>query len=98
VADVRADDGHDLDGVTCAQVFPAAGRDSAVEQEAVEVDALVAQGVALVDADDDRRQAFDVFTLGEAGPGEGVVGVEGVDAIMPTTTMSLAGSTQNQVP
>jgi hypothetical protein len=57
--------------VTRAQAFSAAGRDSAVEQETVEVDALVAQRVALVDADDDRRQAFDVFALGEAGPGEG---------------------------
>jgi hypothetical protein len=42
------------------------------EQQTVEGDALIAQWIALVDADDRRWQAFDIFSLREAGPGKRV--------------------------
>jgi hypothetical protein len=53
-------------------------RDAAIHQKPIEGDALITQRVALVDADDRRRQALDILAFGEAGPRQRVVGVEGL--------------------
>ena len=51
------------------------------EQQAVEVDALVAQRVALVDVDHRRREPLDVVDGSERRPRQRVALVEGFDAV-----------------
>ena len=54
-----------------AHHLAAAGGHAVLHQQEVEVDALVAQRIALVDADHHRRQALDVFGRGKAGQASG---------------------------
>jgi hypothetical protein len=42
-------------------------RDAAIHQKPIEGNALIAQWIALVDADDRWRQTFDILATGEAG-------------------------------
>ena len=63
--------------ITCRQ---RAGN-SGIEQQPVEVDALVAQRVALVDADHRGREPGDVVDGGERRPRQRVAGVERVDPV-----------------
>ncbi len=76
--DVGADDHERLDGVAYAVDLAAAGRDARGEEAAVEGDALVAERVALVDGDDDGREAGEIGGGGEEWPGEGVAAAIGV--------------------
>ena len=75
---VWADRDQRLDGVAGAVDLAAAGRDAGGEEAAVEGDALVAEGVALVDGDGDGRQALEVGGGREVGPGERVAAAVGV--------------------
>jgi len=60
-SDIGADGRQeDLDAVTSAHHLAATRRNPAIHQKPVEGDALIAQRIALVDADDRRRQAFDI--------------------------------------
>src|SRR5580700_10681774 len=47
------------------------------------------QWIALVDADHHRRQAFDIFALCEARPGERVASVKGLNSIGHGATVVL---------
>ena len=81
-SDIRTDGRQeDLDAVARAHHLAATRRNPTIHQKPVEGDALIAQWIALVDADDRRRQAFDILSLGEAGPCERVAGVKGLDAV-----------------
>ena len=51
------------------------------QQESVELDALVAQWVRLVDADERGRQPANVVLGGERRPRQGIPGVELLDAV-----------------
>ena len=79
--EVWADRRQDLDGVAGAHQLAAARRDARLHQKTVENYAFIAQRVAFVDADDDRRQALDVIDSSEARPGEWIAGVQGFDAV-----------------
>jgi hypothetical protein len=72
---------EDLDAVAGAHHLAATRRNPAIQQKPVEGDALIAQRIALVDADHRRRQAFDILSLGEAEPCKRVAGVKGLDAV-----------------
>jgi hypothetical protein len=52
-----------------------------VEQQPIELDAFVTQGIALVDADHHGRQASDIVFSREARPRERVAALELVDAV-----------------
>ena len=65
VADVRTGQREDLGAVDGAHHLAAAGRDAGPQEQAVELDALVAQRIALVDADDRGREVLDVVLGGE---------------------------------
>ena len=56
-ADVGTGDGEDFGTVDGAHHLPTAGRDTRLQQESIEVDALVAQRIAFVDADHRGRQS-----------------------------------------
>jgi hypothetical protein len=64
-------------------------RDAAIHQKPVEGNALIAQWIALVDADDRRWQAFDILASGEAGPGERVACAKGLNAVSHGGTVVL---------
>ncbi len=64
-----------------AHRLSAAGRDACPQQQSVEVDALVAQRVALVHADHGRRELAHVGLGRERRPGEWIALVERVDAV-----------------
>jgi hypothetical protein len=81
VSDIGTDSRQKLDAVTGAHHLAATCRNPAIHQKPVEGNALIAQWIALVDADDRRWQTFDILASGEAGPRMGVAGVEGLDAI-----------------
>src|SRR6202012_1758242 len=75
-ADFRAGDDEDLGAVHGAQHLAPPGRYPGPQEQAVEVDALIAQRVALVDADYRGREARDVLGGGKRGPGDRVALVE----------------------
>src|SRR5229473_7587753 len=79
--DIGADAREDLRAVHSAHQLPAARRAAAPDHQPIEVDAFVAQRVALIDADHDGRQSPDVFGGGEARPGQRVACAERVDAV-----------------
>src|SRR5215204_4883552 len=60
VADVRAGDREDLGAVDRAHHLATARPDPGPQEQPVELDPLVAQRVALVDADDGGREVLDV--------------------------------------
>jgi hypothetical protein len=62
-----------------AHHLAATRRDAAIHQKPVEGDALITQRVALVYADDSRRQALDILACGEAVPRKRIAGVEGLE-------------------
>src|SRR5438105_385069 len=80
-ADVGAHHGEDLGAVDRAHDLAAPGGDAGAQQQPVEVDALVAERVALIDADDRRYRAAQVVLGGEAGPGQRVAGLELLDPV-----------------
>src|SRR5271157_173331 len=60
-ADVRAARDEDLGAMDRPHYLATAGVHAVLHQEPIEVDAFVAQRIALVDTDHHLRQAFDVF-------------------------------------
>src|ERR1700683_5156251 len=80
-ADLRAGDAEDLRAVHGAHDLAAAGRHAGGEEQPVEVDPLVAQRVAFVDADDGGREPGHVLAAGEGGPRQRVALVESLEAI-----------------
>jgi hypothetical protein len=70
VSDIGTGSRQKLDAVTGAHHLAATRRDAVIYQKPIEGDAFIAQRVALVDADDRRRQALDILACGEAGPRE----------------------------
>jgi hypothetical protein len=74
--------------VTGAHYLPATRRDAAIHQKPIEGDAFITQRVALVYADDRRRQTLDIPACGEAGPRKRVAGIEGFDAISLVARLS----------
>ena len=66
MSDIRTDSRQKLEAVTGAHHLAATRRDAAIHQKPIEGDALITQRVALVDADDRRRQALDILACGEA--------------------------------
>jgi len=80
-SDIGTDSRQKLDSVTGAHHLATTRRDTAIHEKPIESDALIAQRIALVDADDRRWQTLDVLAGREAGPGERVAGVKGLDAV-----------------
>jgi hypothetical protein len=76
-----AGDGEDFGAVHRAHDLPAVGLNAGAQQEPVEIDALVALRIALVDADDGRREPFDVGLGGQGRPGQRVALGEGLDPL-----------------
>ena len=77
--------GHTIGKISVAWTVPMTWRPAALtparNEKAVEVDALVTQRVALVDADHRRHQAAHVVLGGETGPGEGVTALQFFDPV-----------------
>src|SRR5450755_487444 len=80
-ADLWAGDDEYLGAVHGAHHLPAAGLDSRLEEQAVEVDALIAQWIALVDVDHRRREPGHIVEAGERRPGQRVALVERLDPV-----------------
>src|SRR5262249_6186775 len=76
-----AGDGEDFCAVHRAHDLAAPGRNSGAQEEAVEVDALIAQRIALVDADDRGRESRNVLGGRERWPGKRVAPGEGLDPV-----------------
>jgi len=64
-----ASDGKDFGAMHRAHDLRAPGRNTGAQKEPVEVDALIAQRIALVDADDRGREPLDVLLSREGRPG-----------------------------
>lgn len=54
---------------------------SGPQQQPVEANSLVPQGITLIDADDRGRKARHIRLGGEPGPGQGIAAFERLDAI-----------------
>ena len=80
-ADVGRGDAHQLGAVRRAEYHATARRHPSAQEQSIELDALVAQRVALVHADDGGRQAAHVVLGCERGPRERVLRVERLDAV-----------------
>src|SRR5271166_4542127 len=76
-----ASDGEDFGAVHRAHDLPAPGRNTGAQKEPVEIDALIAQRIALVDADDRWRKPLNVLLSCEGWPGQRVVPGEGLDPV-----------------
>src|SRR5215472_13154635 len=80
-ADLWAGDREDLRAVRGAHHLPAPCGDPGREQHPVEVDAFVAQRVALVHADHSRREPLNVLSGRERRPGTRIALGEGLDSV-----------------
>jgi hypothetical protein len=57
---------------------PTACRDAACHEKAVEGNAFIAQRIALVDANNDRRKSLNIVSYSKGGPREGITRIEGM--------------------
>src|ERR1700736_5062098 len=87
MTDVRTAGRKDFCTVDRTHYLPAARPHAVVDKQSIEADSLVAQRIALVDADHGRRESLDIFSSSKSRPGERVARAKRLDTIRHRATI-----------